>query len=100
MYMYMLSACSCISKLTCCVNLVYAATYQLSIRVPRVEQRFTSLVYERHVSSASGRTRVICTMSFERAAQALSARAPFMEFHTFKLANTITRTRRSSISST
>ena len=79
-----------------------------------------------HVSSASGTAlrrasddsnSVYCTFECERssararAAQASSrvrvralecssTRAPFIEFHTFKLASTIARTRRSRISST
>ena len=84
-------------------NLVYAATYRLSIRAPRVEQQLTSLRV-RALERERRRLRVEfeCERSSARvrALECSSARAPFIEFHTFKLASTIARTRRSSISST
>ena len=125
----------CTRVYTDMANLVYAATYRLSIRAPRVEQQLASLVLSVYPSatcraatcqlskavytSATCRAveRYVCERSSSSASGAgfewsssasapvlecerSSARAPFIEFHTFKLASTIARTRRSSISST
>ena len=65
-------------------NLVYAATYRLSIRAPRVEQQLTSLVYAYIYTSATCRAvdRYVCERSSASGAGfewSSSASAPVLE---------------------
>ena len=53
-------------------NLVYAATYRLSIRAPRVEQQLTSLVYAYIRAPRVERSSDMCASARARAAQASS----------------------------
>ena len=53
-------------------NLVYAATYRLSIRAPRVEQQLTSLVYAYIRAPRVERSTDMCASARARAAQASS----------------------------